>query len=210
MISYEKVRKEMEKTLSPKRYLHSLRVVAEASKLAKQYKLDSKRMRLSCLTHDCTKGWSRMESIAYLESHHIKITEEDKLLSAVLHGKVAATWCKQHYDFDENMCKAIFYHTTGHRNMNDFAKVLFLADKIEEHKKYEGVCDVRKLAYQNLDEAILLYLNIKIKKAMIKGMLLHSDTFYLQNDLQNQLFCQKLYWQTQKMEQKHFIKRNYK
>lgn len=206
MVSYEKVKKEMERMLPEKRYLHSLRVAWEAEKLAKVYKLNSKQMRLSALAHDCTKTWSRKESLAYLEIHNVPVTEEDKMLSAVLHGKVAATWCAERYQFSDGMCKAISYHTTGHKDMDLFAKVLFIADKIETKKEYNGIKEVRKFAYQDIDIALLFYLNGKIEKAILKGKRLHSDTYILHDLLQKTLFYKICY--TPFLQEKKYIKKN--
>ena len=37
------------------------------------------------------------------------------------------------------MVNAVKYHTTGHPNMDMLAKVIFISDKIEENRDYEGV-----------------------------------------------------------------------
>ena len=81
---------------------------------------------------------------------------------------------KKKYDFDDEMCDAIKYHTTGKENMTILQKVLFVSDKIDETRKYEGVEELRKLAFEDLDEAIIknidetLKININKRKVILE------------------------------------------
>ena len=79
----------------------------------------------------------------------------------LLHGKIGADICKKRYGFTTEMQNAIKYHTTGNEHMDKLAKVIFVADKIEENRKYkdnrkaEKLEVARKLAKENLDMAVL-------------------------------------------------------
>ena len=64
--------------------------------------------------------------------------------------------------FGENdaVCGAIYWHTTGKANMTLLEKILYLADYIEPNRVFDGVQKVRDLAFQDLDKALLLGLNM--------------------------------------------------
>lgn len=64
---------------------------------------------------------------------------------------------------DEEILKAIKYHTTGNENMSLLEKIVFLADAIEEKRSYPGVEEIRKKASKNLDLGVLECLNHNIR-----------------------------------------------
>ena len=49
-----------------------------------------------------------------------------------------------------------FWHTTGKADMTLLDKILYMADYIEPNRDFEGVERLRKLAYTDLDQAMLL------------------------------------------------------
>ena len=62
-------------------------------------------------------------------------------------------------------------------------KIIFLADVIEETRTYEGVEEVREVAYENIDKAIVMSLNRTILSILKKGYLLHPNTVNARNYL---------------------------
>jgi HD superfamily phosphohydrolase YqeK len=67
--------------------------------------------------------------------------------------------------------------------MDKLAKIIYIADKTEENRKFEGVETLRKIAMQNLDEAVLTILNYDIKKNIDKGRIIHIDSIHTRNHL---------------------------
>ena len=67
--------------------------------------------------------------------------------------------------------------------MDTFAKIIYLADKIEETRTYEEVEELRTLAKGDLDRAILFTLDFTIQKSIRKKSLIHPDTINLRNKL---------------------------
>ena len=47
------------------------------------------------------------------------------------------------------------WHTTGKEDMTNLEKIIYLADLIEPSRMFEGVDEIRELAYKNLDSAML-------------------------------------------------------
>ena len=65
--------------------------------------------------------------------------------------------------------------------MSQIEKIVYLADAIEEGRDYEGVQEIRELAYKNLDKAILMEANHKIKYLIDIGVVLHPNTVEMRN-----------------------------
>ena len=94
-----------------------------------------------------------------------------------------ANIAKKRYGASKKVQDAILYHTTGNINMDTFAKIIYVADKIEENRKYDGVEELRKIAEKDLDKAILILIDYVIEKSIKKGRTLHPDTIDLKNKL---------------------------
>lgn len=182
METIENIQIQLKKMLSNERYEHSIGVMKMAEKLAKQYKIDSHIAALTGLAHDIGKEISNIEKIEYCQKHQIPIDEIEKHNTGLLHAKVGAHMT-QKYGFTQEMQNAILYHTTGHLDMDVLAKIIFVADKIEENRNYEGVEDLRELAMQDIDKCTFVILNQTIKKNIDKGVLLHPDGIFARNQL---------------------------
>lgn len=181
MEKIESIQKELRTMLSEKRYLHSVGVMKMAKILAKQYGIDEQKAALTGLVHDIAKELTKEESLKYLEENKINIDEIEKQNFSLLHAKIGADIAKKKYQFTEDMQNAIKYHTTGNPNMDRLAKIIYVADKTEENRNYEGIEQVRTLTFQNLDEAVLTILDFDIKKNINKGRLVHPDSILTRN-----------------------------
>ena len=182
METIENIQAELKTILSEKRYKHSIGVMKKAEELAKQYGIDEYIAALTGLAHDIAKEISNVEKIDYCKEHQIEIDEVEMHNVGLLHAKIGADITKK-YGFTEEMQKAILYHTTGHVDMNLLAKIIFVADKIEENREYEGVENLRKLAMENIDKCTLVILDHTIKKNIDKGVLIHPDGIFARNQL---------------------------
>lgn len=165
-----KIRKAMEKTLCEKRYEHTLGVAYTAAALAMCYGENPENAELAGLLHDCTKEMDADKAVALCEKHHISITEAERKNPALLHAKTGSFLAMNTYKVDnEEIIHAILNHTTGRPGMSLLEKIIFVADYIEpSRKKAENLCEIRRLAFTDLDAAIvkilrdtLAYLNTK-------------------------------------------------
>lgn len=101
----------------------------------------------------------------------------------LLHAKIGADIAKKKYGFTKEMQQAIIYHTVGHVGMSMLSKIVFVADKIEENRSYEGVEELRKLAKEDIDSSILIMLEHAINKNIDKGVLIHPDGIIARNQI---------------------------
>lgn len=179
----ELLKEEIKGKLTEKRFLHSLAVMDMCEKLAEKYNCDEKKAKLVGLVHDMAKEMTDEEMLNYIRKNNIPISETEKNIPQILHGKIAANLAKKKYDFDDEMCDAIKYHTTGKENMTILQKVLFVSDKIDETRKYEGVEELRKLAFEDLDEAIIKNIDETLKINIDKRKVILEESIKTRNYL---------------------------
>ncbi len=84
---------------------------------------------------------------------------------------------------DSKVLSAVWYHTTGAPGLGLEEKIVYLADAIEENREYPGVGQLRKMAFIDLDKAILKVLDNTIRRVLAQGGFLHPDSVAFRNEL---------------------------
>ncbi|MBR0596652.1 bis(5'-nucleosyl)-tetraphosphatase (symmetrical) YqeK [Clostridiales bacterium BAD-6] len=169
------IKKMIDEQLSEKRRIHTYAVAEEAKALANRYGADPEKAETAALFHDFFRGISEQE----LNDYVLQLGFKTELLNNnnLAHGKIAAYMMKEKYHItDEDVINAVSYHTTGRPHMSNLEKIIFLADAIEPNRKYPGVEELRKLAYQDLDRACMLSLERSIDYVRSRGCYLDEDT----------------------------------
>lgn len=179
----EEIKQELEKILTKERYLHSLGAMKAAGELARIYGENEEEAKLAGLVHDIAKELSKKEIEKALEKYKIEPDLVEKNQISLLHSKLGAELAKEKFNVCEKVQNAIKYHTTGNIKMDKFAKIIYLADKIEENRSYPEVEDLRKIAKEDLDKAILVLMDFTIQKSIKKQTLIHPDTVETRNYL---------------------------
>ncbi|WP_311481516.1 bis(5'-nucleosyl)-tetraphosphatase (symmetrical) YqeK [uncultured Anaerococcus sp.] len=168
--------------IGEKRYKHSLRVADTASKMAEKFNVDPKKAYLAGLIHDCAKYNEEF----FLNKFNIKLSAYpvSSIKDPVLHSFLGAEVAKKVYNiYDEDILEAIKYHTTGKANMTDLEKIIFIADAIEPDRNFEGIAEIRKYAFENLNEAMLALLDNNIIFLISKKAIINPLSFEARNYL---------------------------
>jgi predicted HD superfamily hydrolase involved in NAD metabolism len=84
---------------------------------------------------------------------------------------------------DSDVLDAIRFHTSGRPGMTLLEKIIYLADYIEPGRHFPGVDEVRDMAKENLDRALLKAVQNTILFLMKKNQTVYPDSFYTYNDL---------------------------
>ncbi len=157
----KKIRKKLEKSLDSKRYEHTLGVAYTASALAMSSGENPEKALLAGLLHDCAKCMSNEKKIAVCEKNKIAITEIERKNPFLLHAKAGCYLAKKQFHIhDTDVLNAILYHTTGRPRMSLLEKIIYIADYIEPGRKHApNLSEVRKMAFQDLDAALLQILS---------------------------------------------------
>lgn len=180
----EKMKRILIDQIEESRYKHTLRVVDTAKKLASNYNVDQYKVEVAALLHDCAKYKNKKVLLKKAEDFGIIL---DTILTHnhhLIHSYLGAEIAKEKYNVvDEDILNAIRYHTIGRENMSILEKIIFIADYIEPGRNFDGIEEVRELAYENIDEAIIISMEQTIKYIIDKGLLLHPNTINTRNSL---------------------------
>ena len=148
----------LKNNLSSFRYEHCIIVGNEARKLALHYNLNGDLAYLAGISHDIAKELTFEENAYWIKIGKIPTYYQKEENSALLHGPVGAIILKEKFHLNAEVCNSVYYHTTGSPNMDDFAKIIFIADKIGRKDLDNFGIHLKNTAYQNLDESLLLYI----------------------------------------------------
>lgn len=170
--------------VSERRFSHSLRVRDTALDLAKRYDVDPQKVNIAALLHDCAKGYSCEELLKFCDEYNLEIDQYSKLHKQLIHAPLGAKIA--HVEFgveDEEILNAICYHTTGRENMSMMEKIICTADYIEPKRSFEGVDEIRELAYVNIDRALFVALGKTMEYILLNNYILHPLTVIARNSL---------------------------
>lgn len=162
--------------LKYKRIPHVLGTEQEAIRLAERYGADVEKARVAALLHDCTKKLNMDEQLALCGQYGIELDELEQKALKLLHAKTGAAIARDVFGVDEEIYKAIWWHTTGHANMTLLEKIIYLADYIEPSRNFPGVDKLRKMCYEDLNAGLLLGLEMSIEEMTEMGNPVHHAT----------------------------------
>lgn len=177
----EQALKIVREQMHEKRYIHTIGVMETAIKLAHQYGVDEQKAELAAIFHDYAKcrPIREMEEIIKRENMPSDLLAHNKEL---WHAPVGAYLVKKEVGItDPEILQAIAYHTSGHEQMTMLDKVIWVADYIEPGRKFPGVEEVRELARQDLNLALLQALKNTISFLMSKNQRIYPLTFHTYN-----------------------------
>lgn len=186
--SKEELISRLNQRLSAHRFIHTLNVAQEAEKLAKLYHVNTEDAIVAGLLHDYARELPDEELLRLAQEDHWPLNPVEKEIPMLLHGPVAAYLVKRDLGItDPSILQAIRFHTTGCGQMDDLAKIVFLADMLEPSRNFPGVKELRQLAYHDLNRALLKCLEHTLLYVIERGRLLHPLTVEARNALLFQL-----------------------
>lgn len=169
-------------SLDDKRYEHSLRVAETAKTLARIHDAPLERVILASLLHDYAKCQSRTKLQAKLQQYDLT-QALGEYHHELWHGPVAAKeLAVTNLVDDSEIIRAIYYHTTGHPEMELLEMIVFVADYIEPARTMPGVEKVRELANENIYEAARMAIKNTIMYLMTQDAVIHPDSWAAYNE----------------------------
>ena len=160
------------------------RVVAQ--ELATRHGVDARLADIGIAAHDLARAVRQPVLLREAERLGLDINFVERHQPLLLHGPVAAAWLSMDDGCDIGaVLEAVEFHTTGHPGMEDVAKVVFLADKMDPWKvERASFLDlVSELARADLDAAILCYLDNTIGRLVRDGQMVHPTAVEFRNHL---------------------------
>ena len=167
--------------LSKKRFTHSMNVADAAVKLAKAHGADPDKAYLAGLVHDICKEIPHEEQLLMAKNCGRDFTPAEALVPPLYHSAAGAYYCENVLGIhDEDILNAVRFHTTGRGGMSRLEEVIFLADLVSAERDYKDVDEMRKLAFEDVDKAMLYALKFQIGDVLKKGSVIpvHSTEAY--------------------------------
>ena len=177
--------------LKPTRVPHVLGAEETAAALALRYGADEEEARRAALLHDCTKKWDREQHLAVLRQYGIELDDSELREDKLLHAPTGAAVASRIFGASEAVETAIRWHTTGKADMTLLEKIIYLADYIEPTRSFCDLRELRKLAFEDLDRALLLGFTMAVEDLAKKGMVVHPNSVYARDHLKGKLHEQR-------------------
>lgn len=169
-----------------KRVPHVIGVEEEAAKLARRWGADPVLARRAGVLHDCTKYLELPEQLELCQTYGVELDELERQAVKLLHAKTGACIARAVFGEPDAVYQAIFWHTTAKADMTTLEKILYVADYMEPNRDFEGVERLRKLAYEDLDKALLLGVEMTIREMEEKKRVIHPKTIQARDYLREQ------------------------
>lgn len=173
--------------LKAKRIPHVLGTEETAVKLAEKYGADVKRARVAALLHDCTKRLSMEEQLTLCAKYDIALDALEQKALKLLHAKTGAAIARDVFGVDDEIYRAILWHTTGRKNMTLLEKVIYLADFIEPNRSFPGVEKLRQTVWNDLDAGLMMGLSMTIEEMEAMGNPVHHNTIEARDELRGHM-----------------------
>lgn len=173
-MTIEEIRALLEKSLPPKRYQHSMRVYETALALGKRHHAEEAKVALAALLHDCGREIPVKESVEKARALGLPVDFIEAGQPVLLHAKIGACLATQKYGVtDPEVLEAIHCHTTGAETLSLTARIVFLADMLEPGRRFPGVEELRRLAREDLEQAMFTAYRDTICYLLEAGALIH-------------------------------------
>ncbi|MGN0985500.1 MAG: bis(5'-nucleosyl)-tetraphosphatase (symmetrical) YqeK [Candidatus Enterenecus sp.] len=159
-----------------KRLAHIRGTEETAVELARRWGADPEKLRRAAILHDCTKYLPLEEHLAICDRYGIALDEMERGAEKLLHAKSGAALAKYVFGQDDEIFTAILYHTTARGNMTLAEKILYLADYMEPNRDFPEVEELRRLAWEDLDRAVLMGIRLSIREMLERNRVVHHNT----------------------------------
>lgn len=172
------------RAIQGERLAHTYRVRDTALALAARHGARTDQAEVAALMHDYAKAMPGHVLLHEARERSLIVDPAEEAQPQLLHGPVAAALlAEQGLVTDPAVLDAIRYHTTGRAGMSLLEKVVWLADFIEPGRIFPGVDEIRRLAEDDLDRALLQALDNSITFVIQRRWMLHLYTVYARNGL---------------------------
>ena len=172
----QELRARLSERIKRKRLSHTMLTALEAVKLADRYGADTQKARLAAMLHDCVKLPNK-ELVEYCDSNGYLISDEERENPYLIHSRLGAVIAREEFGVtDPEILQAIACHTLGRVGMSLMDKIIYVADKIEPSRHYEGLDEVRAAAYENLNRGMLMVMKHSVDYTVSSGRNVNPST----------------------------------
>ncbi|MGN0584118.1 MAG: bis(5'-nucleosyl)-tetraphosphatase (symmetrical) YqeK [Ruminococcus sp.] len=173
----------LKERLSRERYTHTMNVAKECGRLAKLYGEDPDRAYFAGMVHDICKEDPREQQYEWAVKSGMDFCKEEAESWKVWHGVAGAYFLKEKFGItDEDILRAVRFHTIGRAGMSVLEKIVYLGDMTSAERNYSGVDIMRKACMQSLDKGMLYALRYSVKKQLKRCAVIPHFTLEAYNE----------------------------
>lgn len=148
-------------------------MASAARQLAQKYGADVEKAYFAGLVHDICKETPFEEQRALMLAGDFHPDEGELHSRKLWHGIAGAYFLQSDFGItDRDILNAVRFHTVGRPHMSLLEEIVYIADMISEDRDYKGVGRMRKLAAENLQEAMLEAIRDSAATVLKKGVML--------------------------------------
>ncbi|MDD3172058.1 MAG: bis(5'-nucleosyl)-tetraphosphatase (symmetrical) YqeK [Herbinix sp.] len=161
--------------LNQEKYEHTVGTLIEAAHYSEALfaQIPEDIVFAACL-HDVAKQWNREELIDYWKRDLIGnfIPNEHQL-----HAYVGAIYAVNTFVINEDVFRAITYHTSCRAQASILEQIIYLADWTDKNRKGRDIGHLRAVAKADFFKGFKLSLDMGIKECIDKGRIIYPDLY---------------------------------
>ena len=148
--------------LKPNRVTHVLGCRDTAVQLAKHWGADVTDAARAGLLHDITKAIDGPLQLTLCGEYGTMLSDFSRKYPKTLHALTGSLVAERIFGENQAVVNAIRHHTTGKADMSLLEKIIYIADYVEPNRTLSGVKQLRHLAFNDLDAALIMGLNMTV------------------------------------------------
>ena len=165
----EKLEQAVIRLLKPNRIAHVMGCRYTAAELARVWGANETDAARAGLLHDITKALDGPLQLTLCRAYGILLDDFSVQNPKTLHALTGSLVAERIFGENDAVVSAIRSHTTGKADMNLLEKIIYVADYMEPNRSFEGVEELRKLAFTDIDKALQLGLEMTIAMLRQQG-----------------------------------------
>ncbi len=175
-LAYDRLREISLSLHDEKRRPHVIGCSETAEALAVKYGADPVLARRAGILHDITKALNAEDQLRLCQRYEIELSELQRDNPKLLHAKTGAAVARSVFGECEALCSAIYWHTTGRKNMSLLEKIIYIADYMEPNRRFPDVDRLRELVWRDLDAGLAFGLELSIRQLRRMGRIIDPDS----------------------------------
>ena len=172
----EELERVVTSLIKPNRVAHVLGCRDTAVELAKRWGADETDAARAGLLHDITKALDGPLQLTLCQEYGIALDDFSRAYPKTLHARTGAMVAQRIFGENPAVVAAIDSHTTGKAGMNILEKIIYVADYMEPNRNFPGVEDLRRAAFENIDRAMEIGLEMTIDLLNREGKTISKES----------------------------------
>ena len=172
----EELEKAVISLIKPNRVNHVLGCRDTAVALARHWGADETDAARAGLLHDITKALDGPLQLTLCQEYGVVLDDFSRNHPKTLHARTGAMVAKRVFGENDAVVSAVDSHTTGKAGMNLLEKIIYVADYMEPNRNFPGVDDLRKAAFENIDRAMELGLEMTLALLKQEGKTISAES----------------------------------